>query len=88
MVSILKDIPIDGVKIVPCRSAGDAIISAGEHLMVSPTDLSSDPEAAHASVKRFIEMNLDSERLSVGYGDDGYIGAKENLPRIFAGPRP
>ena len=29
--------------------AGDAIVSAGEHLMVSPTYLSSDPEAAPKS---------------------------------------
>ena len=88
MVSILKDIPIDDGKIVPCRSAGDVIATAGERLMVSPTHLSSDPEAAHAGVKRLIDLNLDLERLSVGHGDDGYIGAKENLPRIFAGPRP
>lgn len=68
--------------------AGDAIVSAGEHLMVSPTYLSSDPEAAQASVKRLIEMNLDLERLLVGHGDDVYFGAKESLARIFAGPRP
>lgn len=43
--------------------AGDAIVSAGEHLMVSPTYLSSDPEAAHESVKRLIQMNLDLERF-------------------------
>jgi len=68
--------------------AGDAIVSAGEHLMVSPTYLSSDPEAAHESVKRLIAMNLDLERLLVGHGDDVYFGAKDNMARIFAGPRP
>ena len=68
--------------------AGDAIVSAGEHLMVSPTYLSSDPQAAHESVKRLIEMNLDLDRLLVGHGDDVYFGAKENIARIFAGPRP
>ena len=67
--------------------AGDAIVSAGEHLMVSPTYLSSDPEAAHESVRRLIGMNLDLERLLVGHGDDVYFGAKENIARIFAGPR-
>ncbi len=67
--------------------AGDAIVSAGEHLMVSPTYLSSDPEAAHASVRRLVAMNLDLERLLVGHGDDVYFGAKENMARIFAGPR-
>jgi glyoxylase-like metal-dependent hydrolase (beta-lactamase superfamily II) len=45
--------------------ARDAIVSAAEHLMVSPTYLSSDPEAAHESVKRLIQMNLDLERLLV-----------------------
>jgi len=68
--------------------AGDAIVSAGEHLMVSPTYLSSDPEAAHESVKRLIQMNLDLERFPGRHGDDIYFGAKENLARIFAGPRP
>jgi glyoxylase-like metal-dependent hydrolase (beta-lactamase superfamily II) len=67
--------------------AGDAIVSAGEHLMVSPTYLSSDPDAANQSVKRLIEMNLDLERILVGHGDDVYEGAKNNLARIFAGPR-
>jgi glyoxylase-like metal-dependent hydrolase (beta-lactamase superfamily II) len=67
--------------------AGDAIVSAGEHLVVSPVYLSSDPEAANESVKRLIAMNLDLERLLVGHGDDVYEGAKDNLSRIFAGPR-
>ena len=67
--------------------AGDAIVSAGEHLMVSPTYLSSDPEAAAESVRRLIAMNLDLERLLVGHGDDVYEGARDNMGRIFAGPR-
>ena len=68
--------------------AGDAIVSAGEHLVVSPTYLSSDPEAAAESVRRLIAMNLDLERLLVGHGDDVYEGARDNMGRIFAGPRP
>ena len=67
--------------------AGDAIVSAGEHLVVSPTYLSSDQEAAAESVRRLIAMNLDLERVLVGHGDDVYEGAKNNLGRIFAGPR-
>ena len=67
--------------------AGDAIVSAGEHLVVSPTYLSSDPDAASESVKRLVAMNLDLERILVGHGDDVYAGAKNNLGRIFAGPR-
>ena len=55
--------------------------------MVSPAYLSSDPEAANESVKRLIAMNLDLERLLVGHGDDVYEGAKDNMARIFAGPR-
>ncbi len=68
--------------------AGDAILSAGEHLVVSPTYLSADPDAAAESVRRLIAMNLDLERLLVGHGDDIYEGAKANMGRIFAGPRP
>jgi glyoxylase-like metal-dependent hydrolase (beta-lactamase superfamily II) len=67
--------------------AGDAVVSAGEHLVVSPAYLSSDPEAANESVKRLIAMNLDLERLLVGHGDDIYEDAKTNMSRIFAGPR-
>jgi glyoxylase-like metal-dependent hydrolase (beta-lactamase superfamily II) len=67
--------------------AGDAVLSAGEHLVVSPAYLSSDPAAAAESVKRLIAMNLDLERLLVGHGDDIYEDAKVNMSRIFAGPR-
>jgi hypothetical protein len=38
-------------------------------------------------VKRLVAMNLDLERVLVGHGDDVYAGAKNNLGRIFAGPR-
>ncbi len=68
--------------------AGDAIVSAGEHLMVSPTYLSSDPEAAHESVKSLIAMNLDLERLLVGHGDDIYFGAKDNMAGFLPGRDP
>jgi len=67
--------------------AGDAIVSAGEHLVVSPAYLSSDPEAANQSVKRLIEMNLDLERLLVGHGDDIYEDCNINISRTLAGPR-
>jgi glyoxylase-like metal-dependent hydrolase (beta-lactamase superfamily II) len=67
--------------------AGDAIVSAGEHLMVSPTFLSSDPAAAAESVRQVIAMNLGLERLLVGHGDDIYVDAKTAMSRIFAGPR-
>lgn len=67
--------------------AGDAIVSAGEHLLVSPTYLSEDPDQAAASVRRLIDMNLGIEHVLVGHGDDVYGGASANLGRIFAGPR-
>lgn len=68
--------------------AGDAILSAGEHLVVSPGYLSEDAEQAKQSVKRVIEMKLDLERILVGHGDDVYEDAKKNLGRIFVESRP
>ena len=67
--------------------AGDAILSAGEHLVVSPHYLCSDPEQAQQSVVRLINMNLDIERVLVGHGDDVYEDGKKNLGRILDGPR-
>jgi len=68
--------------------AGDAILSAGEHLVVSPGYLSEDPVKAEASVKHLIAMNLDVERILVGHGDDVYEDGKKNLGRIFVEQRP
>lgn len=67
--------------------AGDAILSAGEHLIVSPNYLSSDPEQAKESAERLIKMNLDIERVLVGHGDDVYEDGQQKLGRILAGPR-
>lgn len=67
--------------------AGDSILSAGEHLVVSPTYLSEDPEQASESVRRLQKMELPIEHMLVGHGDDVYGGASQNLSRIFAGPR-
>ena len=67
--------------------AGDAILSAGEHLVISPGYLSEDPAQAVASVKQLIAMNLDIERVLVGHGDDVYEGGKKNLGRIFVEQR-
>lgn len=67
--------------------AGDAILSAGEHLVISPGYLSEDPAQAVASVKQLIAMNLDIERVLVGHGDDVYEGGKKNLGRIFVEKR-
>ncbi len=67
--------------------AGDAILSAGEHLIVSPNYLSSDPEQAKESAEHLIKMNLDIERVLVGHGDDVYEDGQQKLGRILAGPR-
>lgn len=67
--------------------AGDAILSAGEHLVVSPHYLSSDPEQAQRSAEQIIKMNLDIERVLVGHGDDVYENGQKGLSRILAGPR-
>jgi glyoxylase-like metal-dependent hydrolase (beta-lactamase superfamily II) len=68
--------------------AGDAILSAGEHLVVSPGYLSEDPAQAEETVRRLIAMNLDLERILVGHGDDVYEDGKKNLGRIFVEQRP
>ncbi len=67
--------------------AGDAVLSAGEHLIPSPHYLCSDPEQAKETVVGLINMNLDIERVLVGHGDDVYENGKRNLGRILEGPR-
>lgn len=67
--------------------AGDAILSAGEHLIVSPAYLCADPEQAQESVRRLLAMDLDIKNLLTGHGDDVYGRAAQCLGRIFAGPR-
>ncbi len=64
--------------------AGDAVLSAGEHLVVSPAYLSDDPEQAEESVRCLIEMNLDIQRVLVGHGDDVYEDGRERLSKITA----
>jgi glyoxylase-like metal-dependent hydrolase (beta-lactamase superfamily II) len=67
--------------------AGDAILSAGEHAVVSPPYLCADPAAARASVERLIASGLDIQTLLVAHGDDIYGDAPRALKRIFDGPR-
>ena len=63
--------------------AGDAIVSAGEHLMVSPPFLCEDPEEARASVRRLIELDLGIESVLVAHGEDVYSSADLPLARIL-----
>lgn len=67
--------------------AGDAVLSAGEHLIVSPAYLCEDPEQAEESVKHLLQMNLDIQRVLVGHGDDVYEDGKERLGRILVARR-
>ena len=67
--------------------AGDAVFSAGEHLIVSPAYLSDDPKAAEESVNRLLQMNLDIERVLVGHGEDVYEDGKGRLGRILLAKR-
>ncbi len=67
--------------------AGDAVLSAGEHLIPSPHYLCSDPEQAKSSVAELIKMNLGIERVLVGHGDDVYEDGQHKLSRIIGGSR-
>ena len=64
-------------------AVGDAILSAGEHLVVSPQYLCNDPEQARESVQRLLGMGLAIDHLLVAHGDDVYNRASEPLGRIF-----
>ena len=68
-------------------AVGDAILSGGEHLFVSPQYLCADPAQAQESVRRLLSMNLAIDNLLVAHGDDVYRDAARPLGRIFAGPR-
>lgn len=63
--------------------AGDAIVSAGEHLIVCPPFLCDDPALARASVQRLLELHLPIERVLVSHGDDVYRDAHLPLARIL-----
>ncbi|HLH22225.1 MAG TPA: MBL fold metallo-hydrolase [Chloroflexota bacterium] len=63
--------------------AGDAIVSAGEHLVVSPAFLCDDPDQARQSVKRLLGMALPIDHMLVAHGDDVYGKAGDPLARIL-----
>lgn len=65
-------------------AVGDAIVSAGEHLLVSPAFLSMDPQQATVSVRRLLEMGLEIEHLLVAHGDDVYGETAGPLGRMLA----
>lgn len=63
--------------------AGDAIVSAGEHLIVCPPFLCDDPAQARVSVQRLLDRRLPIERVFVSHGDDVYQDAYLPLARIL-----
>lgn len=67
--------------------AGDAIFSAGEWLIVSPSYLCEDPDQARASVQRLLGLGLPIDTLLVAHGDDVYGTAAEPLAKIFMSRR-
>ncbi|MBI4524567.1 MAG: MBL fold metallo-hydrolase [Deltaproteobacteria bacterium] len=67
--------------------AGDMVLSAGKHLVVSPAYLSDDPEQAEESVKKLIEMNLAIEKVLVGHGEDIFEGGAERLGKLLIARR-
>jgi glyoxylase-like metal-dependent hydrolase (beta-lactamase superfamily II) len=64
-------------------AAGDAIFSAGEWLIVSPSYLCEDPDQARESVRRLLELDLPIERVLVAHGEDVYSGAPAQLSKIL-----
>ena len=63
--------------------AGDAIFSAGEWLIVSPSYLCEDPDAARASVERLLGLGLAIDRVLVAHGEDVYSNAGDQLGKIL-----
>ncbi|HEX3591908.1 MAG TPA: MBL fold metallo-hydrolase [Pseudonocardiaceae bacterium] len=67
--------------------AGDAILSAARHLVVSPPFLSDDPAEARNSVARLLESGLDIRSVLVAHGDDVPDHADEPLSRMLLSVR-
>ena len=68
-------------------AVGDTIVSAGEHLVVSPPFLCSDSAQAVESVRRLLGLGLEIEVVLVAHGDDVYSNASAPLSRILADRR-
>jgi glyoxylase-like metal-dependent hydrolase (beta-lactamase superfamily II) len=68
--------------------AGDAIVSAGQHLMISPEFLCEDPAQARESVARLLGSGQDIKAVLVAHGEDVYRDAAAPLARILLRSRP
>lgn len=64
--------------------AGDAIFSAGEHLLLSPPFLSEDYEQARESAERLLALDLPIDNVFVAHGDDVCGNAAAPLNRMMA----
>lgn len=64
--------------------AGDAIFSAGEHLMVPPAFICMDPDQARESIRKLLDLGLDIDRVLVAHGDDVHHDAHAPFERILA----
>lgn len=67
--------------------AGDCIVSAGQHLMVSPPFLSEDPAQAHDSVAALLASGIEITAVLVAHGENVYRDASAPLARILAPSR-
>lgn len=74
-----------GVYHEPSKSfmAGDSIFSAGEWLIVSPSYLCEDPDAARSSIENLMSLGLEIERMLVAHGDDVYSGVPDQMSKIL-----
>lgn len=62
---------------------GDALFSAGEWLIVSPSYLAEDPAQARASIQRLLGMGLPIDLVLVAHGEDVYAGAADQLSKVL-----
>jgi glyoxylase-like metal-dependent hydrolase (beta-lactamase superfamily II) len=67
--------------------AGDAIFSAGGHLIPPPHYLCDDPDMAKQSLERLLKEDMEIECILVSHGEDVFEGGKTRLARIQAPKR-
>jgi glyoxylase-like metal-dependent hydrolase (beta-lactamase superfamily II) len=65
-------------------AVGDTIVSAGEHVIVSPPFLCDNSAQAVESVRRLLDLGLQIDTLLVAHGDNVYHTASAPLSRILA----
>jgi glyoxylase-like metal-dependent hydrolase (beta-lactamase superfamily II) len=63
--------------------AGDAVLSAGGHLVPSPGYLSSDPEQAVESARALARLPWPVDHVFVGHGEEVYGEGQKRLARLL-----